>query len=202
MKRILLFSLSIFLVLFLSGCSSMGVNNNLVDTWINKKIIQLEQQISWLNLRLNSLKDMNFKLITLLNKKENAIDITTSTRKTYDTGFKSLKNKPQSSNLEFKNSIYWFKLEFPKIWEWYITKIQWNKVIFWFKEQQNLLTITALTHSEWGAMKQDLMWPTYLWENDKYIFVYSIAQDAINKKMINRMSEINGIISTFKMFDR
>ena len=98
----------------------------------------------------------------------------------------------------YNNSTYWFSLELPSSRTWYIATTQWNAIKFWFIQQSLVLTINAISHSEWNTMQNGLMHPTYLWENTNYVFVYSTAQDAVNQTIANRMWEINDIVQTFQ----
>ena len=100
--------------------------------------------------------------------------------------------------ITYNNSTYWFNLKLPNSRTWYIVTIQWNAIKFWFIEQSQVLTINAISHSEWNTIQNDLMHPTYLWENTNYVFVYSTAQDAANQTIANRMWEINDIVQTFQ----
>ena len=107
-------------------------------------------------------------------------------------------NGETSNSITYTNKAYWFSLQFPASWKWYIATTTWNTMRFWFNQQSFLFGISAISHNEWNNMQNDLMHPTYLWENTNYVFVYETAQDAINQNIADRMWEINAIVKTFK----
>ncbi len=181
MKKRLLITLSILALPLIAGCSTNSDINGDAQL-VDRQVSSLQQQVSWLVLEIQALKDINAKLLLQKEVLCNNTDIIV---------------EPEEVDMTvYDNSNYWFSLDLGETWGWYITETQWNKIIFWFTEQPSLFTITALTHSEWDIIQQDLMWPTYLWENDTYVFVYSIAQDAVTTKIADRMWEINGIFET------
>ena len=70
---------------------------------------------------------------------------------------------------------------------------------FGFSVQDSLFNISMHSKKQWQNINsEEGPKPTFINENSKYIFTYTIVQDAANNEMVARMKEIKDIISTFK----
>ena len=103
----------------------------------------------------------------------------------------------QTIGIPYTNDTYNFTLKLPPDWSGYSVDTSWTSIRFSFPQQQNIFYIVVLSKEEWASMQNDLMWPSYLWENSGHVFVYWSAQDAVNQDILNRMGEINTIVKTF-----
>lgn len=186
------------------------------NTWNIEKISQLEQQLSWLLEQISWLQAENKVLkqnlsgqLTILQQENDTLKADVEKykwmivqdklhSKNETTNTTTQNNTTVKNKVSYNNTTYNFNLTFPNTRNWYITNTNWNKINVWFNEQMPLFTITTLTHNERSNIQNDLVKPTYLWQNNNYVFVYTTDQDAINQTILNRMGEINNIIQTFQ----
>jgi hypothetical protein len=108
----------------------------------------------------------------------------------------------------YKNDKYGFELKFPKSWEGFKTKnreLNWgiygksDSIDFGFKKQESLFNTSFLTIEQWDKIKLDEgPKPIYINRNNEFVFVYGIAQDAVDQDIASKMKDASGIISTFK----
>lgn len=111
--------------------------------------------------------------------------------------------------ISYNNDQYGFSLEFPSSWGGYVVKnrtIDWgipgtsDSVDFGFSAQDSLFNISVISQDQWKKISsEEGPLPTYLGENNKYVFVYGAAQYIANNAMAARMGEIKDIIKTFKI---
>lgn len=116
-------------------------------------------------------------------------------------------NQPQE--IVYSNSQYGFSLTFPQTWKGYTAKNRTlnrgsfgtsNSVDFGFSAQDSLFNVSIHTKSQWQQIKsEEGPSPTYLGEDNQYIFGYATAQDAANDTIIARMRDISDIVKTFKI---
>lgn len=116
-------------------------------------------------------------------------------------------NQPQE--IVYNNSQYGFSLTFPQTWKGFTAKnrlLNWgsfgtsDSVDFGFSIQDSLFNISIHTKNQWQQIKsEEGPTPTYLGENNQYVFSYAPGQDAANDTIIARMREIPDIIKTFKV---
>ncbi|MDO8509605.1 MAG: hypothetical protein Q7S24_00500, partial [bacterium] len=102
---------------------------------------------------------------------------------------------------------YGFTLQLPNTWKDYTTKnriLDWGtfgtsaSIDFGFAIQDSLFNISIHPKDQWQRIKDETgPTPTYLGENEKYIFGYATAQDAKNDTIVERMGETSSIIKTF-----
>lgn len=194
MKKIfMLFSL-VFWLLFVAGCSliQQEVSNDLV---VDEQILKLQQHASGVALEIE-----NFKIQNELLTKENELLKTQIDVSSFDK---------EEKWLLYSNTEYGFSLTFPQSWESYITQermLDWgtfgtsNSIDFGFSAQDSLFNISFHPKEQWQKMAKDgELLPTYLWENQEYVFVYAFAQDTIDDTMTKRYEEMPDIIKTFKL---
>jgi len=120
-------------------------------------------------------------------------------------------NTNQPQGIPYNDSMYGFSLTFPQTWKGFTTKnrtLDWgsfgtsDSIDFSLPDQEALFNISVHTKSQWqkiDAKSLEMPHPTYLGENDKYVFGYDQAQYAANDTMITRMNEIKDIVKTFKI---
>ena len=116
-------------------------------------------------------------------------------------------NQPQE--IVYSNSQYKFSLTFPQTWKGYTAKnrtLNWgsfgssDSVDFGFSVQDSLFNVSIHTKSQWQQIKsEEGPTPTYLGENNQYVFGFATAQDAANGTIIARMKEIQDIVKTLKV---
>lgn len=114
---------------------------------------------------------------------------------------------PTSEEVLYHNEEYDFSLTFPTEWsDMHVTlrTLDWGSLEtspsfdFGFEAQDSLFNISIFTKSQWRDLKaQQQLSPTYLGENTTYVFGYSIAQDAANESLAERMGEVGEIVKTF-----
>ncbi len=112
-------------------------------------------------------------------------------------------------DLAYNDSLYQFNLTFPQSWEGYTFKnrtVDWgtlgtsDSVDFGFSENTSLFNVSIHTKDQWQKIKSENgPTPTYLGENDTYVFAYSVAQDVSSDAMASRMAEVSKIIETFSV---
>jgi len=99
------------------------------------------------------------------------------------------------------NEEYGFSLEFPQTWNKYNVKKSDNSIYFGIPIQDSLFVINAISKDVWERMQsEEGPKPTYLNENDEYIFGYSRGQDYV-EAAIPRSKEVPAILSTFKFIN-
>ena len=115
----------------------------------------------------------------------------------------------QESGIVYKDSEYGFTLKFPKSWEGYTTvnrELDWgdsaasDSIDFGLLEQKELFNISVHTEKQWNEITSTgAPHPTYLGENDQYIFGWANAHDVVNEEIGKRFEEIPSIIETFEL---
>lgn len=115
----------------------------------------------------------------------------------------------QPQEIIYSNSQYGFNLTFPQTWKGYTAKnrtLNWgsfgtsDSVDFGFSVQDSLFNVSIHTKSQWQQIKsEEGPTPTYLGENNQYVFGFATAQDATNDTIIARMREIQNIVKTFRV---
>lgn len=120
-----------------------------------------------------------------------------------------LANEP--NGIVYTNSKYGFSLNFPQTWADYTTKnrkLNWgtfgssDSIDFGFSVSDSLFNVSVHTKNQWKQIKSEAgPTPTYLGENNLYVFGYSTAQDASNNTIISRMKEIPVIVKTFEVLE-
>lgn len=115
----------------------------------------------------------------------------------------------QPQNIVYTNSTYGFTLTFPQTWKDYTAKsrtLNWgtsntsDSVDFGFSAQNSLFNISVHSKSQWQKIKsEEGPTPTYLGENNQYIFGYATAQYVANDTIVARMSEVKNVVKTFKV---
>ena len=93
---------------------------------------------------------------------------------------------------------YGFSLEFPQAWNEYNVKINDNHIYFGIPVQDSLFVISVFFKDDWQQIQsEEGPKPTYLNEDNQYVFGYSRAQDYVDTA-IPRSKEVPVILSTFK----
>ncbi len=115
----------------------------------------------------------------------------------------------RDETITYDNLEYGFTLTFPDKWEGYIAstrEIDWgnfgkgNAIDFGFPVQDSIFNISMHLKDNWTALQaEEGPKPSYLGENDAYVFGYSLGHYVANDEMKNRRSEIDDIISTFEV---
>lgn len=161
----------------------------------------------WQNSKLNSSEQAFQEKISTL---QNQIDTLVAEQAKQ----KMVNDQPKielSANQElvYTNTKYGFTLQFPETWKGYTVKSsifeseyfgKYESTLFGFPVDDALFIISAFGKEQWAKMKaEEGPTPTYLGENNQYIFGYTSAQDAANDTMIARMQELGPIIKTFKL---
>lgn len=108
----------------------------------------------------------------------------------------------------YENEEYGFSLKFPEAWKNYTTKkriLSWgddtsDSIDFGFLEQDSLFNISVHEKNQWQKIQsEEQPNPTYLGENDRYVFGYAQAQYVRNEIMAERMKEVILIVNTFEL---
>ncbi len=113
----------------------------------------------------------------------------------------------------YKNDKYGFLLEFPNTWNNHIVKsrvLNWeslgtsDSIDFGFSAQDSLFNISVHSKDQWKklSLEGEGALPTYLGENNKYVFAYGVAQFTANDTMIAKMGEIKNIMKTFAIIQQ
>ncbi len=166
-----------------------------------------QKQITLLQNQINQLKQ------TQQNQNQQATQPTTSQNQNNQPVVNQNENDNQQVNqpqkIVYSNPQYGFSLTFPQTWKGYIAKnrtLNWgslgtsDSIDFGFPTQDSLFNVSIHTKSQWQQIKSEKgPTPTYLGENNQYVFGYSVAQYAANDTIIARMKEIQNIIKTFKV---
>lgn len=115
----------------------------------------------------------------------------------------------QPQNIVYTNSTYGFTFTFPQTWREYTTDdriLDWglfgtsNSIDFSLSDQDSLFNVSVYTKSQWQKIQSEGgPAPTYLGENDQYVFGYATAQYAANDTMVARMEEVQDIVKTFEL---
>lgn len=109
----------------------------------------------------------------------------------------------------YKNDMYTFELMFPDTWQGYTVA---NRTLDWGNfgtsdsidfglpaQKSGLFNISIHTKQQWENIKsEDGPMPSFLRENETYVFAWSQAQYATDSNIEKRMEEIQSIIKTFK----
>lgn len=113
----------------------------------------------------------------------------------------------EAGGITYHNDVYKFSLTFPETWNEFITKnrnLAWDKIgvtdsiDIGFSIQDSLFNISVFTKDQWQNLQSaEGQKPTYLGENSLYVFAYERAQYAADDTIIERMKEIQAIMSTF-----
>jgi type II secretory pathway pseudopilin PulG len=118
-------------------------------------------------------------------------------------------NEP--NGIVYTNSKYGFSFAFPQTWASYTTKnrkLNWgtfgssDSIDFGFSVSDSLFNVSVHTKNQWKQIKSEAgPTPTYLGENNLYVFGYTTSQDAANNTIISRMKEIPSIVKTFEVLE-
>lgn len=121
------------------------------------------------------------------------------------------KQDSQKEGKIYRNGQYSFTLDFPAGWEQLQTKnrqVNWgdpgtsDSIDFGLPDQDSLFNIIILSKEQWRNFENyNFPKPTYLGENEQYVFGYGLAHDAANQEIVERMKEVKEIVETFQ-FDQ
>lgn len=117
----------------------------------------------------------------------------------------------QPEAIIYTNSKYGFSLNFPQTWASYTTKnrkLNWgtlgtsDSIDIGLSASDSLFNVSVHTKNQWKQIKSaGGPTPTYLGENNLFVFGYTTAQDASNNTIISRMKEIPAIVKTFEVLE-
>lgn len=167
----------------------------------------LRQDLAMLQNQINQLQQAQQVQLAPIDQ-QNPTESTQATEEQVESGAQP---SDQAQTMVYNNSKYGFSLTFPQTWDGYTTKsrkLNWgdsgtsDSIDFGYSTQTSLFNISVLTKNQWKQIKSQAgPKPTYLGENDLYVFGYSTAQDAVNNTIISRMKEIPEIVKTFEVLE-
>ncbi len=109
------------------------------------------------------------------------------------------------AGLKYKNDKYGFSLQFPMSWVGYVakqSKIDWNEeeqidsVEFSFGIAKPLLKIFIFTKNQYNNLSESEKLPEFIKQGARYVFTYSIDEEAKDDISKERLSTIKDIVSS------
>ena len=180
---------AVFLVLTISGCSISNNDQTRADNEeLKKQISDLAQQVD-----------------ALTEEEESAPNIATSepASQAGDEAAEMTDAPSTPKKVVYSNEEYGFILNLPADWSDFVATerlLNWgtngnsNSIDFGFEEQDNLFNISMHIPSQWSKIQaEDGPKPTYLGENNNYIFGIGFGHDAANEALGQKLKDINNI---------
>ncbi len=114
-------------------------------------------------------------------------------------------------DIVYSNGLYGFSVSFPQSWAGYLSTdrtLDWgtlgtsDSIDFGFFDQDSVFNISMHSQSQWqDILLEEGPIPTYLGENNDYVFAYMTAQYVANDDMTARMAEVQEIVETFEVIE-